>query len=321
MILVTGGTGFIGVNIAEALLAAGERVVLTAYGARVFRPSFLLPAIEDGRCFIEALDASNAHDVVEVVRKHDVTGVVHLVQSTGANSLAEEFRANLGSLLNVLEAARQFGVRRVCMASSINVYDGLEGKVFSEDATVPLGLGDAGFSGTITSFKKMEEVFAGYYAARSGLEIIAMRFGHVWGPVNNGPGVMARIVRAAAKGKPGPEPAPAGEIDHASDGRDYVYVKDVALAVQRLTLAERLRHNAYNIGSGAIVTNEMVAAAVRELIPEARLDFDPRPRPEKLILSYGMEIGRISSELGYSPRSLDDAVADYIGWLVAGNAF
>lgn len=321
MILVTGGTGFIGVNIAQALLAAGEKVVLSAYGQRVFRPSFLEPAIADGRCVIAPLDAANPHDVLDVARTHAVTGVVHLVQSTGANSLAEEFRANLGGLANVLEAARQLGARRVCMASSINVYDGLPGEVFAEDAPVPLGLDDAGFSGTITSFKKMEEIFAGYYAARSGLEIISLRFGHVWGPVNNGAGVMARIIRAAAAGEPGPFPAPGGDVDYAVDGRDYVYVKDVAWAVQRVMLAPRLRHKAYNIGSGGIVTNAMVADAVRQTIPDARLAFDPRPRPERLILSFGMDIGRISAELGYRPRSLQDAVADYIGWLRAGNPF
>ncbi len=321
MILVTGGTGFIGVNIAEALLAAGQRVVLSAYGSRVFRPSFLEPAIGDGRCVIEALDASNAHDVLEVARRHAVTGVVHLVQSTGSNSLAEEFRANLTGLLNVLEAARQLGVPRVCMASSINVYDGLPGEVFGEDHPVLLGLDDAGFSGTITAFKKMEEVFAGYYAARSGLQIVALRFGHVWGPVNNGVGAMARIVRAAVAGEPSPLPAPGGEIDYAGDGRDYVYVKDVAWAVQRLALAPSLEHSAYNIGSGRITTNAMMAEAIGRLVPSARISFDRRPRPDRLILSYGMDIGRISSELGYRPSSLDEAVADYLSWLRAGNAF
>ena len=321
MILVTGGTGFIGVNIAESLLNAGENVVLSAYGGRVFRPSFLEPAIASGRCVVTPLDASNPHDVIEAARIHAVTGVVHLVQSTGANSLAEEFRANLGGLLNVLEAARQLGVARVCMASSINVYDGLVGEAFGEEQPVPLGLDDAGFSGTITSFKKIEEIFAGYYAVRSGLEIVSLRFGHVWGPVNNGPGVMARIVRAAAAGDPGPWPAPDGAPDYALDGRDYVYVKDVAWAVQRLMTAPSLAHKAYNIGSGGIVTNDLVAAAVRKLIPEARLAFEPRARPRMLGLSYGMDIGRISSEFGYLPRSLDAAIADYIGWLRGGNPF
>ena len=319
MILVTGGTGFIGVHAARALLDAGQHVVLSRYGARAFRPSFLEDAIADGRCHIETLDTSNPHDVSELARRRAITGLVHLVQSTGANSLAEEFRANLEGLLNVLEAARAQGVRRVCIASSINVYDGLPGAVFAEDAPVPLGRDDAGFSGTITTFKKMEEVWSGYYAARSGLEIVSLRFGHVWGPVNNGPGVMARIVRAVAAGQPGPEPAPAGDADHWDDGRDYVYVKDVAWAIQRIQLASRLSHTVYNIGSGGITTNRLMAEVVARVEPTAVLDFNPGPRRKPLILSYGMDIERIRSELGYRPRALDAAVADYLAWLRAGN--
>ncbi len=321
MILVAGGTGFIGVHAARALLGAGQRVVLSRYGARAFQPSFLDDAIADGRCIIEALDTSNAHDVSDLARRHAITGVVHLVQSTGPNSLAEEFRANLGGLLNVLEAARVQGVRRVCMASSINVYDGLAGDLFAEDAAVPLGRDDAGFSGTITTFKKMEEVFAGYYAARSGLQIVSLRFGHVWGPVNNGAGVMARIMRPIARAEPGPEPAPGGDADYWDDGRDYVYVKDVGWAIQRVLLAPTLRYDAYNIGSGTITTNRRMTEAVRAAVPGAALTFDEGRRPQPQILSYGMDIGRIRDELGYQPRPLEDAAADYLAWLKTGNAF
>ena len=321
MILIAGGTGFIGVHAAKALLDAGQRVVLSRYGERAFQPGFLDDAIADRRCVIEPLDTSNAHDVIDLARRHAITGVVHLVQSTGANSLAEEFRANLGGLLNVLEAARGQGVRRVCIASSINVYDGLPGVAFAEDAPVPLGRDDAGFSGTITTFKKMEEVFAGYYAARTGLQTVSLRFGHVWGPVNNGAGVMARIVRPVARGEAGPEAAPGGDADYWDDGRDYVYVKDVAWAIQRVLLAASLGHGAYNIGSGTITTNRRMAEAVCAAVPGAVLTFREGSRPQPQILCYGMDIGRIRDELGYQPRPLEEAVADYLAWLAAGNVF
>ncbi len=132
---------------------------------------------------------------------------------------------------------------------------------------------------------------------------------------------MARIVRPIARGEPGPEPAPGGEADYWDDGRDYVYVKDVGRAIQRVLLADALRHDAYNIGSGTITTNRLMTEAVRVAVPEAVLTFNEGSRPQPQILSYGMDIGRIRDELGFQPRPLEEAVGDYLGWLRAGNAF
>ncbi len=61
--------------------------------------------------------------------------------------------------------------------------------------------------------------------------------------------------------------------------------------------------------------------AVRAAVPGAALTFDEGRRPQPQILSYGMDIGRIRDELGYQPRPLEDAAADYLAWLKTGNAF
>jgi UDP-glucose 4-epimerase len=124
MILITGGMGFIGLHTARKLLDAGETVVLSQYRARR-EPDFIKDEIGK-RVFVETLDVTSPHDVADVVRKHKVTGIIHLaVPGLAALSAAEDYRINMIGLINVLEAARLYDVRRVIMASSIGVYSGL----------------------------------------------------------------------------------------------------------------------------------------------------------------------------------------------------
>src|SRR6266498_1203286 len=133
MILITGGLGFIGLHTAGRFLDVGEQVVLTQYRVRR-EPDFIKAAIGK-HAFIETLDVTSAHDVIEIVRRHKVTGIVHLaVPGLGALSAAEDYRVNVIGFLNILEAARLYDVRRVSLASSVAVYASLPEGPFREEA-------------------------------------------------------------------------------------------------------------------------------------------------------------------------------------------
>src|SRR6266404_491230 len=139
MVLITGGMGFIGLHTARRFLDAGEQVVLTQYRMRR-EPDFIKSEIGK-RAFIETLDVTAGHDVIDLVRRHKVTGIVHLaVPGLGALSAAEDYRANMMGFLNILEAARLFEVRRVSLASSIGVYASLPEGPFREEASCPYTL-------------------------------------------------------------------------------------------------------------------------------------------------------------------------------------
>ena len=94
MILITGGLGFIGLHTARRFLDVGEEVVLTHYRVRR-KPDFIKGEIGK-RAFIETLDVTASHDVIDLVRRHKVTGIVHLaVPGLGALSAAEEDRKSV----------------------------------------------------------------------------------------------------------------------------------------------------------------------------------------------------------------------------------
>lgn len=97
----------------------GEKVVLSQYRVRR-EPEFIKDEIGK-EAFIERLDVTSSHDVIDLVRRYKVTGIVHLaVPGLGALSAAEDFRVNMMGLLNIFEAASLYEVKRVSMILLLN---------------------------------------------------------------------------------------------------------------------------------------------------------------------------------------------------------
>src|SRR5579859_6006754 len=128
--LLIGGMGFIGLHTARRFLDAGQDVVLTYHKNRR-EPDFLTSVKA------ERLDVLDGARVAEVIQRHGVEGVVHLaVPALQGVSPADEFQTNTQGYLNVLEACRAAGVRRLTVASSVAIYANVAEKPWREDATV-----------------------------------------------------------------------------------------------------------------------------------------------------------------------------------------
>src|SRR5688572_28100819 len=111
MYLLTGGLGFIGLHTERALLNEGEDVVLTQY--RVARePDFIKDELGK-RAFVEQLDVTNKDALLEIGNKLKITGIVHLaVPALNALSPYDDFNVNMNGLINILEAGKEWGVKR-----------------------------------------------------------------------------------------------------------------------------------------------------------------------------------------------------------------
>ena len=314
MILVTGGLGFIGSHTVRALIDAGQTVVATRH--RTSRiPSFLAADVGK-RLFVESCDVASPHATIEVARKHPISSVVHLVVTPlGALSPAEDYRLNMSGLINVLEAARIAGAKRVSIASSNAVYAGLPSGPFREESGVRL---HPGFP--TEAFKKSFELLGLHYGDRTGIEILCLRIGNVYGPLYHSMGNLpSRLVHAAVKGEAGPLPRRDGKPDFAEDAGDAVYVKDCAQGVRAVHLAPSLNHHVYNIGSGAAVSGADFLAATLAAVPGAKLALAPGRGPEYRP-NPAMDLGRTSQETGYRPAfTVPAAIADYVAWLKSGN--
>lgn len=319
MILVTGGLGFVGLHTTRALLEAGESCVL------VQRREPVLPADlageEGARVFTERADIADLAALREIGTRHKVTGIVHLAGSVpwppGAEPPVEGARTAVGGLLNVLQAAGDWQVPRVGIASTVGVYGGVTGDPpYREDVPLPMTSGHV-----IQAFKKVGELLAGYLAGATGIEVISYRISP-WGPGGNpaSPFTAApQLVHAAARGI-APDFSALPSPPHAGDGLDMCYVKDCARAIALLQLASRLNHRTYNIASGKVLTNAEVAAAVAKLVPGARTKLPEGRSQAGSGPGLCLDISRLRADTGYRPEyDTEAAVADYLAWLRAGH--
>jgi UDP-glucose 4-epimerase len=310
VILITGGMGFIGLHTARRFLDAGENVVVTLFHTRR-EPDFIKDELGK-RMLVERLDITSTHDVIDVVRKHKVTGVVHLaVPGLAALTPAEDFRANMIGLVNVLEAARIGEVRRVTLASSIAVYQNLPGGPYFEDALLPVQSGNA-----TETYKKAWEIVGLHYASRTGMEVVSARLSGIYGPLYHTlANPMSRMCHAAAHGVAADFSGSRSGVPFEDDEGDFCYVKDCAAGLQLLQMAANLPNPIYNIAAGVGRTYGEFANAVRAVVPNAQIQLQPGRSPRAKPDPY-LDCSRAAKDIGYRQEyPVERAAADYIDWL------
>ena len=217
MILVTGGLGFIGRHTVRALLDLGESCVLAQ------RRAPEVPADLAGEQVVaEQVDLADQAALLAVGDRHKITGIVHLAGSVpwppGADEPVEGARKAIGSLLNVVRAAEEWGVSRVGVASTIGVYGGVgEEGPRREDMPLPMTSGHV-----IPAFKKIGELLTDHLAGVMDVELVNYRIGAIWGPHGHPVDrffAAPSLVRAAAFGTE-PDLAALYAPPHADDAID-----------------------------------------------------------------------------------------------------
>ena len=315
MILITGGLGFIGSHTVQALLDAGQECVL------VQRSRGEAPAGRFSRAVaVERADATDLEALLAVGGRHPITGIVHLAGSMpwppSPDAPVETARRSLGSLFNIMQAAQDWGVTRVTLASTIGVYGGardpFQGALFED---MPLSMSAPHL---IPTFKKVSELLGGHLADATGIEVVNLRISGTWGPLGHNPDPFfpaPQLVHAAAHGHT-PDLSGVRGRAHAEDSLDLCYVKDTGRAIALLQLADQLHHRTYNVASGHATTNAQIAAAIKTVVPDAQVDLPTGGETRQAWL----DITRLRQDTGYEPAwGTERAAADYIAWLRAGN--
>jgi nucleoside-diphosphate-sugar epimerase len=304
VILVTGGLGMIGAHTASALTDLGQEVVVTAH-RRTNVPSFLA-----GRVTVEPLDVTDRDAFLALAGRHQVTDIVHLAGSIPDKDPVSFFRTETAGLLNALDAARTWGVRRFAVASSIGVYIGRAETRWHEELALPTGE----LPHLIIAFKKAVEPLTTHSLQGSGVQPVVLRIGTIWGPLVDPESPFFPIpsyISAVLRGEQ-PPPVPA------DDGFDCCYAPDAGRAIALLMTAKTLPHDTYNVSSGRPATNREFADALQATIPGPPLALRPGrqngPGPDPYL-----DTTRLTRDTGFAPAfDVATAVADYVKWR-AGN--
>lgn len=236
-VIVTGGAGFIGSHVVEALVARGDDVHVVddlSTGSREHVPPTATLHVHDVR---ESLTA--------IARETGTTAILHLAAQADVRvSVAEPDRdaaINVGGTVNVLEAARTVGARVVFASTGGAIYGECERPAREDDPCLPLSpYGAAKLAG---------EGYLGAFARLYGVPHIALRFGNVYGPRQNPhgeAGVVAIFLGRLQSGEP------CRIFGDGSQGRDYVYAGDVAQAT--IAALDSDVGGVLNIGTGVATT-------------------------------------------------------------------
>lgn len=173
VVLVTGGLGMIGAHTARALADAGREVLVTTRG-RLAPPPFL-----DGRVEVARVDVTDREGVLALADAHRITDIVHLAGGIPSADPVPYLRDDPTGLLNVLEAARLWGVRRFAVASSLGVYIGRSETPWTED----LDLATVRYPHVIVALKKAVEPLTLHALQGTDVHPVLLRIGTVWGPL------------------------------------------------------------------------------------------------------------------------------------------
>lgn len=320
-ILVTGGAGFIGCNLAQRLLSRGHTVTIYDNLSRPGTKHNLdwlrqVAEVAPGTLHAQIADILDADRIAAAAREVDV--VFHLAGQVAVTRSVQEprfdFMSNAGGTFNVLEAARHSPRQPIVIYASTNkVYGGMEEVVIVEEATryryrdLPQGVSEEqplDFHSPYGCSKGTGDQYVRDYHRIYGLRTVVFRQSCCYGPRQFGvedQGWVAHFIIAAQFGRP---------ISIYGDGkqvRDILYVDDLLdayeLAVERIDVAAG---QIYNIGGGPANTisiwrefQPMLSHLAGQTVEAAQYG-DWRPGDQPVFVSA---IGKLKRDLGWEPAT------------------
>jgi UDP-glucose 4-epimerase len=290
--LVTGGAGFIGSNLTDALLARGDEAIIVD-DLSTGRRENIEGALANGATLIEA-DIRDRAAIEEIAGRERPEVIFHLAaQIDVRKSIADpafDASINVGGTANVLEAARAAEVRRVVFSSTGGaIYGEGDGQRLPLREDAPLApeapYGQSKFAG---------EGYLSLYERLYGLSSVPLRLGNVYGPRQDPLGEAGVVAIFCGRLREGKRPTVFGD---GKQTRDYIYVGDVVSAM--LAAAEAETSGPINIGTGIETDVLELVSALGELGGSG--DFEPEFAPPRTgeVQRISIDPARAASELGW----------------------
>ncbi|RXG91440.1 NAD-dependent epimerase/dehydratase family protein [Bradyrhizobium vignae] len=317
--LITGGAGFIGLALAERLLAAGQRVVL--FDLPAAPPLWLARPELAGAVYVSG-DVTDKTDLDAALAAAPIDRVVHAAAVT-PNEQRERKDArriveiNIGGTVNLMERAiAHGGIRRIVVVSSVAVY-GFSAPApsgcFEEEISHPAPAALYGIS------KLAAEQAAIRIAHLHGRDTRIVRLGPVYGPwewsteVRDALSPHHQVLQALKSGREAVLPR--------AMRADWIYSRDAAAGIAAVAMNEALRHAVYHVGGGCLSDLQDWCRALASRFPDFRWRCAEPGEAAGIIYNLPvdrapMSIVRLARDTGFNPAyPVDAAAADYLSWM------
>ncbi len=312
-ILLTGGAGFIGSHVAEALLRRGAALTIVDSLDTFYDPAWKRANLDEVRHtgsfdFIHA-DICDAAAIRAAFTQGKPDAIIHLAARAGVRPSIEQPRlyqqVNVAGTLNLLDLAREFRVPRFLFGSSSSVYGATSRAPFSEDQLELRPISPYAAS------KLAGELMAYTYAHLYGFAVVSLRFFTVYGPRQRPDLAIRKFTSLIEAGKPIPV------FGDGSTGRDYTFVDDIVsgvLAALDYAPPAGVPYDVFNLGNSHPVTlNEMIAALERATGRTAIREQKPL-QPGDVPLTWA-DLSKSARLLRYQPATqLDEGLRRFVAW-------
>jgi UDP-glucose 4-epimerase len=285
-ILVTGGAGFIGSHIVDAYVAEGHNVVVVDNLSSGVKENL------NSKAMFYQVDI-RSEEITDIFKRHSLDVVNHhAAQMDVRRSVADpQYDAGVNVIggLNIFEAARETGVKKIVFASTGGAIYG-EQDYFPADENHPVRpLSPYGITKLIT------EKYLHYYREVHGIQHVVLRYANVYGPRQNPHGEAGVVAIFAKKMLQGEIPVINGD---GKQTRDYTYVGDIVKA--NLLALKYTGSNIYNIGTGIETDLNQLFTILRCLLnPSCPEQHGPAKKGEQV--RSVISAAKIQQELGWSP--------------------
>ena len=319
-ILLTGGAGFIGSHLSEALLRRGAQLTIVDNLDDFYSLAWKNANLDEIRraghfefCAVDICDVDNMREVIKRARP-DV--VIHLAARAGVRPSIEQPRlydhVNVSGTVNLLEICREVGVKKFIFGSSSSVYGATSKAPFSENHVEGRPISPYAAS------KLADELFCYTYAHLFGIRIICLRFFTVYGPRQRPDLAIHKFTARIEAGLPIPV------FGDGSTGRDYTHVNDIvggilsALAYE-LPASAGVSFDVFNLGN----SNPVNLADLLRLLESAtgrKALRDQQPlQPGDVPLTWA-DISKAKSLLNYNPKvTLEEGLKGFVAWYRAAD--
>jgi len=304
------GLGLVGTSFAQLALKRGENIVFYDVAPR---KDFLAQKLGSGNVTVLQNDIRDLPALIEAIQKHKVNTVFHtagLIGGKVADPLYSGLQINVMGTINVAEAVRLTGVKRLIQISTMGVYDRrLEGST-PIDESFPRGPGEA-----YGNSKVAKELMVEAYQRLYGFELLIVRLANVYG-VGHFAGGSAGGEMVQNLLKTGITGGVVRIKQEQARDFEYIYYKDLGRALERAATVALSAPMILNIGTGVISKFDDLTGTAEKLLPKLKVEMIPGKAPRSS--KQPMDIAKAKQVLDWECEyNLEAGFKDYIEELKA----
>lgn len=335
--LVTGGSGFIGSHLVEALLKNGHSVINVdnfddfydyrikihntlescgisenfAFSTKPVDIEKLISKTRTGNYELYCQDIRDKEGLAKIFEKHEIDLVVHLAALAGVRPSIErplEYEeVNIKGSMNLWEICKEFGVKKFVCASSSSVYGNNESVPFSEEDNVDRPISP------YAATKKCGEIMGHVYHHLYGIDMIQLRFFTVYGPRQRPDLAIHKFTKIITENQ---------QIPFYGDGttaRDYTYIDDIIEGILKSITYLQQNSNIYeiiNLGENEVITLNSMVSEIEEGLGK-KADKQNLPLQPGDVLKTNADISKARNLIGYQPKTpFHNGIKNFVEWFL-----